>query len=232
MRIIFFEIFLLVFCAVCYVNCEQAQVSIDGDTNSQSSKIRSSSNNIKQTNDNGDDDDNDDDDDGESLISSSEYTDNKEKDLDREEVIKILRSPEFDHEKEAQKLSMLLYKFIKEQQPLDEIRVNKVTEQMARDDVDEPVLIEQTPEEIERDISYESAMKIMNKARGDKEAGSAILLKLAKEGHIKSEAQIAWYRLLNDPNESITDEVRKTFERLAGNGLPEAHMVRNLIIFL
>lgn len=210
MRIVFFEIFLLVFCAVCSVQCEEATTTTTLG--------------VGKTNHDNDDDDYDE---GQVSSSSTETTDkNKEKDFDREEVIKILRSPEFDHEKEAQKLSILLHKFIREQQPLDDI--NKAAEQMAREEAEEQVVIQKTPEEIELDNLYEGAMKIMNKARGDKEAGTAILLKLAKGGHIKSEAQIAWYRLLNGPNDATTVEVRKTFERLAGDGLPEAHMVQTI----
>ena len=230
MKIILLQLFLLVFCIQNknnLVNCEpQAPVAVQSSSATHTSTDAKNNVNTDNNNDRPDET---------SATSSSsaqginnkdekDSIDNsKEKDLEREEVIKILRSPEFNQEKEAQKLSMILYKFLQ----------NEANEglKVSVDPIDLIDLIEEEPkpvrtkEEIELDNLFEGAMKILNNVRGDKAAGHNMLMQAAMKGHEKSQAQIAWLRLLSKPVESSIESIKGIFTSLSSNGLPEANMV-------
>lgn len=82
-----------------------------------------------------------------------------------------------------------------------------------------------TPEEIEADKLYHSAMSILNKTRGDKERGYSLLTESAKRGHIDARIKLAWSQLLGQhPVELNIDKARETFEELSEQGLPDAQM--------
>lgn len=82
-----------------------------------------------------------------------------------------------------------------------------------------------TPEEMEAERLYQSAMAILNKTRGDKEIGHSVLADAARRGHPGAKAKIAWAQLLgHHPVPVNIDAARETFTELAATGLPEAHM--------
>lgn len=84
----------------------------------------------------------------------------------------------------------------------------------------------QTQEELELDMLYESAMKILNRTRSDKAEGIALLKQAADKGHSKAQAKIAWAQLMGNHVEMDFAAARETFLNLAETGLPDAHMVR------
>lgn len=84
---------------------------------------------------------------------------------------------------------------------------------------------ELTPEEMEAERLFQSAMAILNKTRGDKEIGHSVLADAARRGHPIAKVKIAWAQLLgHHPVPLNTEKARETFTELAEKGLPEAHM--------
>lgn len=92
-------------------------------------------------------------------------------------------------------------------------------------DDDDPPQKVLTPDEMEAERLYQSAMAILNKTRGDKEIGHSVLADAARRGHPEAKAKIAWAQLLgHHPIPLNIEAARETFTELAATGLPEAHM--------
>lgn len=85
---------------------------------------------------------------------------------------------------------------------------------------------ELTPAEQDNEELYEAGMKILNKTRSDKTTAYDILLQAAHRGHLKSQVQLAWAYLLGNPFTMDVQTAVNTFFRLADVGIPETHMVK------
>lgn len=140
-------------------------------------------------------------------------------------TIKVIR-PKFHHERDevsnilstlVSSHDMLIKKFEKQIRQIDGSLSGIRTE-------DEPPKA-QTPEEIEAENLYETAMKIMNRTRSDKSAGFAILQEAASKGHLQAQAKVAWGQLMGNPVEIDVEAARTAFQELAEKGVPDAHMV-------
>lgn len=144
-------------------------------------------------------------------------------------AIKIIKSPDLSQDSEAQKVTEMLSTLVNSHAKLikkleDEIEeIDGSLASLKTAEEPEPVL---TPEQIELENLYESAMKILNKTRSDKAGGFAMLKQAADKGHLNAQAKIAWAQLMGNPIEMNFEEAKKTFLKLADSGLPDAHMVR------
>lgn len=134
--------------------------------------------------------------------------------LDQEEVIQILKSPEFVLDRSKVKMSQLY-----ELATADLLASSR----SSKEDSAEPAR-EQTYAEREMDTLYENALKMLNKSRS-RAQGNQIMSEIALRGHEKAQAHVAWQRLLSKPVGQNVEMIQKMFELLAANGLPEAHMV-------
>lgn len=145
-----------------------------------------------------------------------------------EPAIKIIKSPDLSKEKEAQKVTDMLSTIVKSHAKLIKKLENEIAEMdgsiasLTANDEPEPI---KTPEEIELDQMYDSALEILNKTKADKDSAYAILRQAANRGHAKSQAKIAWAQLMGNPFEMNFEEAKKAFLKLAEEGLPDAHMV-------
>lgn len=142
-------------------------------------------------------------------------------------AIKIIKAPDFTQEKEAQKMTEMLSSLVNSHAKL----IKKLEDEIEEMDGSIASLGEQpeqiqTQEEIELELLYESAMKILNRTRSDKVEGFALLEQAAIKGHPKAQSKIAWAKLMGNHFEMNFDEARETFLKLADDGLPDAHMVR------
>lgn len=142
-------------------------------------------------------------------------------------AIKIIKAPDFTQEKEAQKMTEMLSSLVNSHAKL----IKKLEDEIEEMDGSIASLGEQpeqiqTQEEIELELLYESAMKILNRTRSDKAEGFALLEQAAIKGHPKAQSKIAWAKLMGNHFEMNFDEARETFLKLADDGLPDAHMVR------
>lgn len=142
--------------------------------------------------------------------------------------IKIVKAPELFQEKDAQKVSDMLSTLVSSHAKLiskfeNEIKVIDGSIAALTNEEETPKV--QTPEEIEADNLYESAMKILNKTRSDKTAGFAILQQAASKGHLRAQAEVAWGQLMGNPVEIDVEAAKLAFQELAETGLAEAHMV-------
>lgn len=144
-------------------------------------------------------------------------------------AIKIIKSPDLSQDSEAQKVTEMLSTLVNSHAKLikkleDEIEeIDGSLASLKSVEEPEPVL---TPEQIELENLYESAMKILNKTRADKAGGFAMLKQAADKGHLNAQAKIAWAQLMGNPIEMNFEEAKNTFLKLANTGLPDAHMVR------
>lgn len=183
------SIFLLLFCTV-LVRCELQGPPDDSQTNDDESSA-------------------------ESPIEDAD--DKTSSHLDQEEVIQILKSPEFVLDRSKVKMSQLY-----------ELATAELLASSRRDKEDstEPAR-ERTYAEREMDTLYENALKMLNKSRS-RAQGNQIMSEIALRGHEKAQAHVAWQRLLSKPVGQNIEMIQKMFELLAANGLPEAHMVRKL----
>ncbi|XP_031619658.1 protein sel-1 homolog 1 [Contarinia nasturtii] len=140
-------------------------------------------------------------------------------------AIKIIKAPDFTQEKEAQKMTEMLSTLVNSHAKL----IKKLEDEIQEMDGsiaslgEQPELV-QTQEEIELEILYESAMKILNRTRSDKQEGFALLKKAADKGHQRAQAKIAWAQLMGNHVEMDFGAARETFLKLADTGLPDAHM--------
>lgn len=143
-------------------------------------------------------------------------------------TIKVIR-PELQHERD--KVSDILTTLVSSHAMLInkfETQIKEIDGSLAainEEEETEPPK-EKTPEEIEADNLYETAMKIMNRTRSDKSAGFAILQQAASKGHAQAQAEVAWGQLLGNPVDIDVEAAKETFLKLAETGLPDAHMVR------
>lgn len=148
-------------------------------------------------------------------------------------AIKIIKAPDFTQEKEAQKMTEMLSTLVNSHAKL----IKKLEDEIEEMDGSIASLGEQpeevqTQEELELEMLYESAMKILNRTRSDKAEGIALLKQAADKGHPKAQAKIAWAQLMGNHVEMDFASARETFLKLADTGLPDAHMVRNLFCIL
>lgn len=151
-------------------------------------------------------------------------------------AIKIIKAPDFTQEKEAQKMTEMLSTLVNSHAKL----IKKLEDEIEEMDGsiaslgEQPVQV-QTQEEMELEMLYESAMKILNRTRSDKAEGFALLKQAADKGHAKAQAKIAWAQLMGNHVEMDFSAARETFLHLSESGLPDAHMVRflfHLLIFI
>lgn len=141
-------------------------------------------------------------------------------------AIKIIKAPDFTQEKEAQKMTEMLSTLVNSHAKL----IKKLEDEIEEMDGSIASLGEQpeqvqTQEEIELEMLYESAMKILNRTRSDKTEGFALLKQASDKGHPKAQAKIAWAQLMGNHVEMDFNAARETFLNLADTGLPAAHMV-------
>lgn len=142
--------------------------------------------------------------------------------LDQEEVIQILKSPEFVLDRSKVKMSQLY--------ELATADLMTSSRRDKDDDSTEPAR-ERTYAEREMDTLYENALKMLNKSRS-RAQGNQIMSEIALRGHEKAQAHVAWQRLLSKPVGQNVEMIQKMFELLAANGLPEAHMVSTFCGFI
>lgn len=140
-------------------------------------------------------------------------------------AIKIVKAPDLSQEKEAKKVSEMISDLLeshgkwieKMESEIEEIDNNVIAE-------NEEIEVELTPEELEAQNLYESAMAILNKTRGDKIAGHTVLYQAAQKGHPLAKAKISWSQVVGNPLELNIEAAKKEFLELAKTGLPSAHM--------
>lgn len=148
-------------------------------------------------------------------------------------AIKIIKAPDFTQEKEARKVTEMLSTLVNSHANL----IKKLEDEIEEMDGSIASLGEQpeemqTQEEMELEMLYESAMKILNRTRSDKSEGIALLKQAAEKGHPKAQAKIAWAQLMGSHVDMDFSAARETFLKLADTGLPDAHMVCMKIIFI
>uniref|UniRef100_A0A336JY00 CSON002933 protein n=1 Tax=Culicoides sonorensis TaxID=179676 RepID=A0A336JY00_CULSO len=144
-------------------------------------------------------------------------------------AIKIVKAPDLNKEsengdekfkEEAARQAKDLY----DQLVKDNYDSNSFEETDLLDDHD-TLQRELTPDELEAERLYQSAMAILNKTRGDKEIGHSVLADAARHGHVIARVKIAWAQLLGHHPIPLNIEAAKTtFTELAAKGLPDAHM--------
>lgn len=145
-------------------------------------------------------------------------------------AIKVVRAPDLHQEKEAQKVSDMLSTLVSSHAKLIkkfETEIEEIDGSIAALSTEEEEAKVQTPEEIEAENLFESAMQILNKTRSDKAAGFAVLQQAANKGHLRAQAEVAWCQLLGHPVEIDFEAAKETFLRLADQGVAEAHMVKD-----
>lgn len=141
-------------------------------------------------------------------------------------AIKIIKAPDLSQEKDIKLVNDMISEILDSQEKLIQNMESEIDEQMAKLDgevvpEEEPQL---TPEQIEAENWYETAMKTLNKTRVDKTGAYLLLSQAAKRGHAKSRVEIAWAQLFGNPMMLDIEAAKETFIELAGTGLSEAHM--------
>lgn len=213
MKLTFFELFLLVFCLIHVVFGElqgppsetNNRVNDKGDKEQDSKTVQNDRKADEMAKEDA------------SSATTSGFT--------PEEVIKLIQSSNLEQDTEQNKMTDILSKLVNSYAKyIQEIEDMDTTAEESSVD-DEPPK-ELTPEEKELESLYETAMKILNKTRGDKTAAYAVLTQAAVKGHEKAQAHIAWAQLLGNHMDRNIQLAKETFTKLAENGLPEANLVR------
>lgn len=225
-------VFLVIACAFCIASAELQGPPNDGGEQKPSFKDRKSNtidddNSIKKhTNDENDDKSADTSDESIASLIADEFS------YQGSAAIKIIKAPDFTQEKEAQKMTEMLSTLVNSHAKLIKKLENEIEEMdgSIASLGEQPEQV-QTQEEIELELLYESAMKILNRTRSEKTEGFTLLKQAAEKGHLKAQAKIAWAQLMGNHVDMDFDAARETFLNLADTGLPDAHMVRHFIIF-
>lgn len=156
---------------------------------------------------------------------------NEEYSFSTSSAIKIVKAPDLSKESEnggePTRQANDLYNQIVNggKNDLDSTILDDASLLVDAENEDEPPPKVLTPEEMEAERLYQSAMTILNKTRSDKEVGHSVLEDAARRGHPGARAKVAWFQLLgHHPVPINIDAARETFTELASTGLPEAHM--------
>lgn len=217
MKLTFFELFLLVFCLI-HVVFGELQGPPNENNNRDKDKGDKEEDSKTVQNDRKADEMAKDD------ASSSSYSG-----FTPEEVIKLIQqSSHLEQDVEQNKMTDMLSKLIKSYAKYIQ-EIEDIDSTIEETKVEEEPPAELTPEEKELESLYETAMKILNKTRGDKTAAYAVLTQAAVKGHEKAQAHIAWAQLLGNHMERNIQLAKETFVKLAENGLPEANLVSILM---
>lgn len=142
------------------------------------------------------------------------------------ESIKIITTTDLLHEHLA-----MLYKQINQQQDTDRVPTDNDPAfnplifglDVSATDPDKQSSEGLTPDEIEANQIYTSALKKMHRGRAEWNTAKKTFQELAQKRHLKASAQYAWMVLLSKPTADSTENVRVLLSELAKNGLPEAH---------
>lgn len=214
MELTFFELFLLVFCLIHVVSGElqgppkENSNQIDKGDKEQDSKTvhndRKADEMVKE----------------DASSSASGFT--------PEEVIKLIQSSNLEQDTEQNKMTDILSKLVNTYAKYIQ-EIEDMDPTIDESSVDDEPPKELTPEEKELESLYETAMKILNKTRGDKTAAYAVLTQAAVKGHEKAQAHIAWAQLLGNHMDRNIQLAKETFTKLAENGLPEANLVSLMV---
>jgi len=104
------------------------------------------------------------------------------------------------------------------------MKQQKLKAQIEAIEVEQPqVEAELTPEQLEAQNLYENAMEMLGKPRTDKRVAFTLLRKAAAFNHAKARAEVAWAMLLGLWMPFDFQQAAEEFERLANDGLPDAH---------
>lgn len=162
---------------------------------------------------------NDNDDKVKTTIEKSLFTEEIREDLNFQNSIKIIKS----QEKDMKMVNDIISELLDNQEKI----IQKIETEIEEIDnkANNPIenLIEMTPEQIDANLLYESAMKSLNKSRFDRSNAYLILNQASQLGHIKARAEIAWAKLLGYIKLDI-ESAKETFIELSKLGVPEAHM--------
>ncbi|XP_034484544.1 protein sel-1 homolog 1 [Drosophila innubila] len=104
------------------------------------------------------------------------------------------------------------------------MKQQKLKAQIEAIEAEQPqVEAELTPEQLEAQSLFDNAMEILSKPRTDKRVAFTLLRKAAAFNHAKARAEVAWAMLLGLWMPFDFQQAAEEFERLAIDGLPEAH---------
>lgn len=137
-------------------------------------------------------------------------------------AIKIIKSPEDLTQDE--KINEIINKIMGNLNTMHTMDLEEIDTMVPAAVEPEQQDIDLTPEELEAQNLYETAMAILNKTKSDKIAGHIVLVQAAAKGHPLAKAKVAWSQLMGNPIDLDIDEAKKTFIELADAGLPDAHM--------
>lgn len=148
------------------------------------------------------------------LLESDEYS------FRTSSAIKIVKAPDLSKDIDNDLSEILKEEAKKQSHDLYDRLSNLLTDE---DELGSEKIL--TPEEMEAEKLYQSAMVILNKTRGDKEIGHSVLADAARRGHPLARAKIAWAQLLgHHPIQLNVEAAKLVFTELAEKGLPDAHM--------
>ncbi|CAH2007378.1 unnamed protein product [Acanthoscelides obtectus] len=83
---------------------------------------------------------------------------------------------------------------------------------------------EYTPEELEANKIYDTALAMLNKTRPDKMKAYQLLIEASNKRNLDATAMVAWAKLFGNPLKQDIHFAKQMFQELADVGNPEGHM--------
>ncbi|CAH2007382.1 unnamed protein product [Acanthoscelides obtectus] len=90
---------------------------------------------------------------------------------------------------------------------------------------------EYTPEELEANKIYDTALAMLNKTRPDKMKAYQLLIEASNKRNLDATAMVAWAKLFGNPLKQDIHFAKQMFQELADVGNPEGHMGLGELVF-
>ncbi|XP_058063954.1 protein sel-1 homolog 1 isoform X2 [Anopheles bellator] len=133
---------------------------------------------------------------------------------------------DFSKEKDGKKVPDMLFDILENQKRMIQ-KIAKEIEEIDSRKHSAGSLANEIPPKLEvndADQIYERAMMVLNKTKVDRVLGHKLMVEAAGKGHSIARSHVAWGQLLGNPVSLDIESARTSFQELAEEGLPDAHM--------
>ncbi|XP_052860297.1 protein sel-1 homolog 1 [Anopheles cruzii] len=133
---------------------------------------------------------------------------------------------DFSKEKDGKKVPDMLFDILENQKRMIQ-KIAKEIEEIDSSKHSVGSIENEMPPKLEVNDAhqiYERAMMVLNKTKVDRVLGHKLMVEAAGKGHSIARSHVAWGQLLGNPVSLDIETARTSFQELAEEGLPAAHM--------
>ncbi|ETN67843.1 Sel1l protein [Anopheles darlingi] len=141
------------------------------------------------------------------------------------DTIKLVQIADFTKERDNKKVPDMLFDILENQKRM----IQKIVKEIEEIDKNKHLALAENvigpnPENGVAQQIFERAMTVLNKTKVDRMLGHKLMGEAAMMGHPLARSHVAWEQLLGNPVSLDIESAKQTFQELAKEGLPDAHM--------